>query len=369
MRSDRMSRSPSSRNKEGNRRTEGRRGRSGGQRSPRRKRDSRSRSRGGERRRDKGRGERKQYSRRDRDSRSRGRRRSPSSSSSSRSDESDSLISSSSDSDPDTVRRWLRKRRSRGHSRVVKLEGESMEELILNASDMRIEGRYGNWHDYLQYLHVYVNDYSTAVGLHSLKYIILLCRHGQGARPPPGNDPHKMTYKIKFNFLMSLSRKQRRGNVNRVLKNELEKRKKQRRLSRAAAKKTPLHPMDPMYRQQMQIMATYGSTKSASTATTIGQAPPSTSNPNLNNAEVVTSTVAAAKSAPSISQTSSVVNPVPASIIVMPNANESKKSKEGAENASEEVFQSKNEETNSIPPSTEKSVTTKQAAPPPYLQD
>jgi len=127
--------------------------------------------------------------------------------------------------------------------------------------------------------------------------------------------------------------------------------------------------MDPMYRQQMQIMATYGSTKSASTATTIGQAPPSTSNPNLNNAEVVTSTVAAAKSAPSISQTSSVVNPVPASIIVMPNANESKKSKEGAENASEEVFQSKNEETNSIPPSTEKSVTTKQAAPPPYLQD
>jgi len=347
MRSDRMSRSPSSRNKEGNRRTEGRRGRSGGQRSPRRKRDSRSRSRGGERRRDKGRGERKQYSRRDRDSRSRGRRRSPSSSSSSRSDESDSLISSSSDSDPDTVRRWLRKRRSRGHSRVVKLEGESMEELILNASDMRIEGRYGNWHDYLQYLHV----------------------HGQGARPPPGNDPHKMTYKIKFNFLMSLSRKQRRGNVNRVLKNELEKRKKQRRLSRAAAKKTPLHPMDPMYRQQMQIMATYGSTKSASTATTIGQAPPSTSNPNLNNAGVVTSTVAAAKSAPSISQTSSVVNPVPASIIVMPNANESKKSKEGAENASEEVFQSKNEKTNSIPPSTEKSVATKQAAPPPYLQD
>mmetsp|Transcript_21535 Transcript_21535/g.30172 ORF Transcript_21535/g.30172 Transcript_21535/m.30172 type:complete len:180 (+) Transcript_21535:103-642(+) len=179
-----------------------------------------------------------------------------------------------------------------------------------------------------------------------------------------------MTYKIKFNFLMSLSRKQRRGNVNKVLKNELEKRKKQRRLSRAAAKKTPLHPMDPLYRQQMQIMATYGSTMTPSTALAAVQEPPSTTNSNIGNTGVAISTIKA-NTAGSMPQFSSVPNPVPEkSIIVMPNANESeKKSKDKGETARKEVLASKNEEIKLVPSSTKKSLPAKQAAPPPYLQD
>ena len=52
-------------------------------------------------------------------------------------------------------------------------------------------GKYGAWHDYLQYLH----------------------RHGKGARPPPGNDPNVHTKKTQITFLKSLRRCDRKGDV------------------------------------------------------------------------------------------------------------------------------------------------------------
>jgi hypothetical protein len=72
-------------------------------------------------------------------------------------------------------------------------------------------GKYGAWHDYLQYLH----------------------RHGKGARPPPGNDPNVHTKKtqvlqqavcatggaalprcaVQITFLKSLRRCDRKGDV------------------------------------------------------------------------------------------------------------------------------------------------------------
>lgn len=75
-------------------------------------------------------------------------------------------------------------------------------------------------------------------------------RHGRGARPPPGIDPYKMTWKIKFNFLLSLPRRQRRGNVNKILKAELARKKQLRKAAKNAATVTPANPY---YQHQIQV--------------------------------------------------------------------------------------------------------------------
>jgi len=116
-----------------------------------------------------------------------------------------------------------------------------MEELCLVAKEKHVEGRYGEWHDYLQYLHT----------------------HGRRARPPPGVDPYKMTWKIKFNFLLSLPRRQRRGNVNKVLKAELAKKKQLRKAAKSAANVTPANPY---YQRQMQMMAAAAQAQQARSA-------------------------------------------------------------------------------------------------------
>lgn len=240
-------------------------------RSPSRDRDrDRRRHRSSERKRRDYR-ERRSRSRR-RDSRDRGRssrrtRRSPTPSSSdspsSRSDGSESLISSSSDSDSSPVRRWARKRRRRGGSKIVKMKGSSMEELCLQAKEKHVEGRYGGWHDYLQFLHT----------------------HGRGARPPPGMDPMKMTWKIKFNFLLSLPRKQRRGNVNRVLKKELSEKKERRRQASKQSRQST------RYTNRIQVMTPSAPAPSPQPRTTPSTVPPRVLVGNVSQAPAVPASV------------------------------------------------------------------------------
>jgi hypothetical protein len=61
-----------------------------------------------------------------------------------------------------------------------------------------LAGKFGAWHEFLQYLH----------------------RHGRGARPPPGNDPNSHSKRTQMVFLKSLRRCDRKGDVELVLQVE-----------------------------------------------------------------------------------------------------------------------------------------------------
>lgn len=107
--------------------------------------------------------------------------------------------SEESSSDEDSVlSSWSRRYGPSKNDPVIKLKGDTMIALVTDAKKKHIRGKYGAWHEYLQYLH----------------------RHGKGARPPPGNEVSHHTKKTQMTFLKSLRRCDRKGDVELVLEVE-----------------------------------------------------------------------------------------------------------------------------------------------------
>jgi len=161
-------------------------------RSNDRKKKKRSRSRDRRGRRSRSRDRRRRSSRSK--SRDRGRRRSRS-----KSAEKASEAEEESSSDEDSVlSSWTRRYGPSKNDPPIKLHGDTLIDLVTDAKKKNVRGKFGAWHEYLQYLH----------------------RHGKGARPPPGNDPNAHTKKTQMVYLKSLRRCDRKGDVELVLEVE-----------------------------------------------------------------------------------------------------------------------------------------------------
>jgi len=161
-------------------------------RSNDRKKKKRSRSRDRRGRRSRSRDRRRRSSRSK--SRDRGRRRSRS-----KSAEKASEAEEESSSDEDSVlSSWTRRYGPSKNDPPIKLKGDTLIALVTDAKRKHVRGKFGAWHEYLQYLH----------------------RHGKGARPPPGNDPNAHTKKTQMVYLKSLRRCDRKGDVELVLEVE-----------------------------------------------------------------------------------------------------------------------------------------------------
>jgi len=161
-------------------------------RSNDRKKKKRSRSRDRRGRRSRSRDRRRRSSRSK--SRDRGRRRSRS-----KSAEKASEAEEESSSDEDSVlSSWTRRYGPSKNDPPIKLHGDTLIDLVTDAKKKNVRGKFGAWHEYLQYLH----------------------RHGKGARPAPGSDPGAHTRKTQMVFLKSLRRCDRKGAVELVLEVE-----------------------------------------------------------------------------------------------------------------------------------------------------
>ena len=80
--------------------------------------------------------------------------------------------------------------------RPAPIRGDSLLEVVKSAQRLNVVGKYGNWDDYLRFLH----------------------RHSKRCRPPPGRRPEEQTPFLLRNFLRSLHEVDRVGDVARVIK-------------------------------------------------------------------------------------------------------------------------------------------------------
>ena len=134
-----------------------------------------------ERRRDDSRG-------RDRD---RGRRRrSPSSSSS------DSEYLSDEDEQSPGARDWMRQHGRDPRIAPARIAASTLLEACVQCQRLSVKGKYGNWDDYLRFLH----------------------RFSRRCRPPPGREPAAQTPFVQRNFLQTLHVKDRSHAIERLLK-------------------------------------------------------------------------------------------------------------------------------------------------------
>ena len=107
---------------------------------------------------------------------------------------------SDSDDQDDRAVTWMRQygRKARFESRKpANIRGTSLLEVTKSAARLSVKGKYGNWDDYLRFLH----------------------RHSRRCRPPPGRTPEQQTPFLLRNFLKTLHEADRRcPDVARVLK-------------------------------------------------------------------------------------------------------------------------------------------------------
>ena len=80
--------------------------------------------------------------------------------------------------------------------RPAPIKGDTLLEAVKSAARLGVRGKYGNWDDYLRFLH----------------------RHSRRCRPPPGRRPDQQTQFLLRNFLMTLHETDRKGHIDRMIK-------------------------------------------------------------------------------------------------------------------------------------------------------
>ena len=103
---------------------------------------------------------------------------------------------SDSDQSHDGVLEWRKKFGRRNAERPRVLRGTTLLEVVNDAIRQNVHGKYGNWEEYLRFLH----------------------RHSKRCRPPPGRAPEQQTPFLLRNFLKSLHDIDRTGDVQTVIK-------------------------------------------------------------------------------------------------------------------------------------------------------
>ena len=94
---------------------------------------------------------------------------------------------------------WMRRFGRKAHlepRRPAPIRGDSLLEVVKSAQRLNVVGKYGNWDDYLRFLH----------------------RHSRRCRPPPGRRPEEQTQFLLRNFLRTLHATDRRGLVDRIVR-------------------------------------------------------------------------------------------------------------------------------------------------------
>lgn len=106
----------------------------------------------------------------------------------------DGFLSDSDDGNERAVA-WMRQfgRRRREPPRAI--QGDTLLEVVKSAIRAKARGKYGEWEDYLRFLH----------------------RHSKRCRPPPGRAPEQQTPFLLRNFLRSLHADDRVGDVQRAI--------------------------------------------------------------------------------------------------------------------------------------------------------
>jgi len=106
---------------------------------------------------------------------------------------------SDSDDQDDRAVAWMRRFGRKAHlepRRPAPIRGDSLLEVVKSAQRLNVVGKYGNWDDYLRFLH----------------------RHSRRCRPPPGRRPDEQTQFLLRNFLRTLHATDRRGLVDRIIR-------------------------------------------------------------------------------------------------------------------------------------------------------
>ena len=106
---------------------------------------------------------------------------------------------SDSDDQDDRAVTWMRQfgRKARFERTTPHpIRGDTLLDVAKSAARLAVKGKYGNWDDYLRFLH----------------------RHSRRCRPPPGRTPEQQTPFLLRNFLKSLHEIDRVGDVARVIK-------------------------------------------------------------------------------------------------------------------------------------------------------
>ena len=94
---------------------------------------------------------------------------------------------------------WMRRFGRKAHlepRRPAPIRGDSLLEVVKSAQRLNVVGKYGNWDDYLRFLH----------------------RFSRRCRPPPGREPAAQTPFVQRNFLQTLHVKDRSHAIERLLK-------------------------------------------------------------------------------------------------------------------------------------------------------